>query len=199
MFDSKRRSTAVAAPARSLRLALSLALAAGLTLVVAGGSPASAAVDCTSSKAAVTKATTRLAEGRERRVVVAKRLRADHRRVNRLERRVAHHRTPAKVRALRAARADVRTDRARLKTIDKRLAVVRGNVKTARVAHGLCVNQGASEAELFDILDMLGLTPLLEMIGLPQLLVSLGVVDLLEMLGLADILVDLGLGSLIGR
>ncbi|GAA4801858.1 hypothetical protein ACFQ0K_13310 [Nocardioides caeni] len=192
-------SRSISAPTGFVRLAVALALATGLTFVIGSGSPASAATECTVTKATVTQTSARLTEIRERRAKVIKRLGVDQRRVARLERSIRSHRTPAKVRALRAAKAEVRVERGRLTTLNERAVPARKKVLAARVAHQLCMSESPSEIELFDLLDTLGLTPLLEMLGLPQLLVELGVVDLLEMLGLADILEDLGLGSLIGR
>lgn len=183
-----------------VKLLLTLSLVVGLVATAGAASPASAAADCSVTKARVTATTARLSTVKGQYPAAVDRFVARRALVVRLERSVRKHSTRAKVRKLRAARVDLRSAKARVVMLRKETAKARDAVTAAKVAHGLCAaGPDASEAELFDLLDALGLSPLLDMLGLPALLESLGVVDLLEMLGLADILEDLGLGSLIGR
>ncbi len=185
-----------------VKLLLALSLVLGLVASAGAASPASAAAaaDCSATKSRVVATTARLATVRGQYPAAVDRFVERRAVVVRLERRVRQHSTPAKVRKLRAARRDLTAAKNRVVLLRKEATKARDAITTAKVAHGLCTaGPDASEAELFDILEALGLAPLLDMLGLPALLTSLGVVDLLEMLGLADILEDLGLGSLIGR
>lgn len=196
-----------------IRAAVKLLPALALTLggvatvaapTVAAPTPAvaagTAAADCSGTAARVTAFTGKLAEVRARHTRAVNRTRELRRTVAKLQRSVQAHRTPRKVRQLRHARAELRATQARVRAIGGIANRTRDHVVAARIAHRLCTTPPEqAEAELFDFLDALGLTPLLELIGLPALLQSLGVVELLDMLGLADILENLGLGSLIGR
>lgn len=184
-----------------VKLLLTLSLVVGLVATAGAASPASAAAaDCSVTKTRVGATTARLATVRGQYPAAVDRFVERRATVVRLERSVRKHSTRAKVRKLRAARVGLTSAKNRVVMLRKETVKARDAVLAAKVAHGLCAaGPDASEAELLDILDALGLSPLLDMLGLPALLQSLGVVDLLEMLGLADILENLGLGSLIGR
>lgn len=188
----------------AVKLLLALTLTLGGVATVAAPTPAlaaeTAAADCSATASRVTVFTGKLADVRARHTRAVTRTRELRRTVAQLQRSVNAHRTPRKVRKLRHARAELRASQARVRTIGGVANRTRDNLVAARIAHRLCTAPPEqAEAELFDFLDALGLTPLLQMIGLPALLQSLGVVELLDMLGLADILENLGLGSLIGR
>lgn len=188
----------------AVKLLLALALTLGGIATVAAPVPAHAATtgtaDCSATAERVRVLAGKVAEVRARQVRAADRTRELRRTVTKLQRGVNAHRTPRKVRKLRHARAELRLVRARVQTLGTTADRTRANLATARIAHRLCTTPPEqAEAELFDFLDALGLTPLLQLVGLPALLESLGVVELLDMLGLADILENLGLGSLIGR
>lgn len=187
----------------AVKLLLALTLTLGTATVVAP-TPAraaeTAAADCSATAARVTALTGRLADVRARHTRAVERTRELRRTVIRLQRGVDAHRTPRKVRQLRHARADLRATRVRVRSLAGAIDRTRDHLAAARIAHRVCTTTPEqAEAELFDFLDALGLTPLLELIGLPALLRSLGVVELLDRLGLADVLENLGLGSLIGR
>lgn len=185
-----------------VKLLLALSLVVGLVVTAGAASPASAAAaaDCSRTKARVGATIDRLATVKGQYPAAVDRFVERRAVVVTLQRKVRKHSTPAKVRRLKAARRDLNVAKTRVVVLRKEAAKARDAITTAKVAHGLCTaGPDASEGELFDLLEALGLAPLLDMIGLPALLKSLGVVDLLEMLGLADILEDLGLGSLIGR
>lgn len=183
-----------------LLLALTLTLGGAATVAAPATAGAAETADCAGTAARVTVFTGKLAEVRARHTRAATRTRELRRTVTRLQRSVHAHRTPAKVRKLRHARAELRASRVRVQAIGGIANRTRDNLVAARIAHRLCTAPPEqAETELLDILDLLGLSPLLELIGLPALLQSLGVVDLLDSLGLADILENLGLGSLIGR